>query len=932
MIAQEIVPTSNVVNVVLQEDVQNLDELVVIGYGVVKKRDLTGTVSSLKSADIERVVSNNAMEAMQARIPGLDITKSSGQAGAGLNMTLRGTRSIGANNSPLILVDGVEYGSTLDINASDIESMEVLRDVSSSAIYGTRGANGIIIITTKRGQAGKSKVYFNTYLSSNSPTFIPKVMTPEDDVRMLIERKRYADDNATKQWGSTPADKYGVSDILTDDLPDGRTVSDLAIYNSGNYVDWMDLVLQNGLTQNYEAGVSGGNESTNFNLSLGAMQEEGMLKNDQMGRYNVKINLDHKVSKTVKVGTSLLYTYKNWDKRDGRVFNQALKLHTIAEAYDVNGEVIATPNPNIYAAGYSPLLDDVEGRYENNIKEKRFFGSVYGEWDIIKGLKFRTMFSVDQTGTREGLYDDYLSMRGQSATGSNMEVIQSDKSVFTWDHTLNYITTINEDHELTVLVGQSTTESVFESHGLAGLGPKEHFASTFYNLNKATTTTITDEYVKSSLLSYFGRLNYKLMDKYLLTASIRADGSSVLVEDSKWGYFPSVAVAWRANEESFLRDFKNLDNLKVRLSWGAAGTAAVKPYQTITAIGKDPVYYNFGSLVTGQVPSILGDPNLRWETTRSYNLGFDFGFYNRISGSIDLYSAETDDLLLYKSLPPSSVYPQVLTNIGATANKGIEIALNTLIFNTKDFRWDINWSYSMNKGKVTSLASGLQRDVTDIDRALVVGEPISYYDYEYDGIWSIEETELAAKYGAYPGQIKVKDLQEDYDDNGERVYKIDDNDKRLFKRDPDFIFGMSNNFSYKDFSLSATLFARVGQWMRYDYMDLYKPTVQDGSVAADFWTPENQGAVFPRPGIATGNTWSSLQMQKASYLKVKDITLSYDLPRSILSKANISKVRVYGSLKNFFTFSNIDNYDPERNGAVSFPLMKQVVFGLNLEF
>jgi TonB-linked SusC/RagA family outer membrane protein len=935
MISQEHLVNANTarLDVVLEEEVQLLDELVVIGYGVVKKRDLTGTVSSIKASEIEHVASNNAMEAMQSRIPGMDITKSSGAAGAGLSMKLRGTRSIGASNAPLVLVDGVEYGSTIDINVSDIESMEVLKDASSTAIYGTRGANGVVIITTKRGQAGRTRVNVNAYLSNNMPTHIPEVMTPQDDVRMLIERRRYNDDNVTKQWGSTPFDKYTVSDILTTDIPDGRTLSDLDIYNSGNFVDWIDLVLQNGLTQNYEASVSGGSESTNFNLSLGTMQEEGMLQKDKMGRYNVKVNLDHRINKVIKVGTSILYTYKNWDRRDGRVFNQSLKLHTIAEAYDMNGEVINTPNPNIYAAGYSPLLDDVEGRYEHNIKEKRFFGNVYGEWDMMKGLKFRTMFALDQRGTRDGTYDDYLSMRGQSATGSNMSVTQSDNSSFTWDNTLNYLTTINQEHELNLLLGQSATETIFESHGLSGIGPKEHFSSLFYNMNKATTTTISNEYVKTAMLSYFGRVNYKWKDKYLLTASLRSDGSSVLAEGHKWGYFPSAAVAWRVNEEGFLENVDPLDNLKLRLSWGKSGSSAVEAYQTVTAIGKDPVYYNFAALVTGQVPSILGDENLRWETTATYNVGLDFGFLNRITGTIDAYWAKTNDLLLYKALPPSAVYPQVLTNIGATENRGIEISLNTNIIRAKDWNWDITWSYAANKEKVTALASGVERDVTDIDRALVVGEPISFYDFEYDGIWSIAETDEAARYGAIPGQIKVKDLHEDYDEStGERIYRIDDNDKRLFKKNPDFIFGMNHTVSYGNFTLLATLYSRVGQWMRYDYMDLYKPTVQDASVAADFWTPENQNAVFPRPGIATGNTWSSLQLKKASYLKLKDITLSYDLPKSLLSKANISKVKVYGSLKNFFTFSNIDNYDPERNGAVSFPLSKQVIFGLNLEF
>lgn len=356
-IPQEIrVGNQTSINITLMEDAQALDEVVVIGYGVVKKRDLTGSVASVKAGDIEKVASSNAMQAMQAKVPGLDLQQSDGQAGASISMTLRGNRSISASNSPLILVDGVEYGSTLDINPSDIESMEVLKDASSTAIYGTRGANGVIIITTKRGKAGKTQVNLNMFLSSNSPTNVPRVMYGRKEVQRLIDKANFQADKASGNWGGS---NLTPEDILTEGLED---FTEMDIYRDGSYTDWADLILQNGLTQNYEASVSGGNDKTNFNISMGAMFEEGLLKNDALDRYNGKVNIDHKISDMFKVGTSLLYSYRSHDARNSGVFSQSMKMTTITHPYRADGSIIETPNPR-YPAHCNPLLDEVDGAY-----------------------------------------------------------------------------------------------------------------------------------------------------------------------------------------------------------------------------------------------------------------------------------------------------------------------------------------------------------------------------------------------------------------------------------------------------------------------------------------------------------------------------------------------------------------------------------------
>lgn len=946
--AQEIpVAGKSTVNVVLEEENDQLDEVVVVGYGLVKKRDLTGSVASIKAADIQGVATSNAMQAMQAKVPGIDIRQSDGQAGSGLSMTLRGNRSISASNSPLILVDGVEYGSTLDINPSDIESMEILKDASSTAIYGTRGANGVIIITTKRGKAGKTQVNFNAYLSSNQPTNVPKVMYGRKEVQRLIDKANYQADEklvaaGTGNWGDT---RTSPESVLTETLADGTSV--LSIYEDGSYTDWADEILQNGLTQNYELSVAGGNDKTNFAMSLGAMFEEGLLKNDALDRYNLKVNVDHKINKAVKAGASLLYTYKNHDKRNSNVFSQSMKMTTITHAYLKDGSINATPNP-WYAAHCNPLLDEVDGAFQNNIETTRFFGNAYLEITPVKNLVFKSLFALDRKDVRTGLYQDMESVgRYQTPTTSYISNTREATTAFTWDNTLNYMTDFGgSKHELAAMVGTSATQSIFESLSVAGDAGAEHYkTSSFYDVLKIGSPVPASAYIKQSMFSYFGRLSYNYAHKYLLSATFRADGSSVLADGNKWGYFPSVAAAWRLIDEDWMKDAAEgwLSNLKLRASWGMSGNAAVDPYQTVTALGDHYVYYYLGAAdIQGKIPAIMGNSDLTWETTKSWNFGLDFGIIdNRVSGSIDYYISKTDDLLYFKTASASTAFPTSIANVGETEGQGLEISLNTLAVKTDDFTWDINWSYSTSKDEVTKLSDGMERNISGVS-GQIVGEPVSiFYDYEADGCWNVGEYEAYLEgwkqrhpgetpgfvngYGA-PGTMKIIDR----DDNG----KLDDNDKKVYDRTPKHILGMNNTFTYKDWSLSVLLYARLGGYISYDMnSQMNYESANWGDL--DYWTPANVDAKFPNPGAekTTFSTYgTALKYEKADYFKIKDITLTYTLPKDLLGKCHLGSAKIYGSLKNFFTFSDIDNYDPERGGAISFPLSKQVVVGVNVSF
>ena len=914
-------------NVTMLEDAASLDEIVVVGYGTMKKKDLTGSVASVKTDDLAKVAGANALSAMQAKIPGMDLQLSGGgEAGAGVSMTLRGNRSLLAGNGPLVIVDGVEYGSTLDVPASDIESMDILKDAASTAIYGTKGANGVILITTKRGKAGKTSVTFNGYLSFNSATGIVKPMYGDKEVQRLIDKKNY-EDAAANNWSFS--NSATAADVLTFQLEDGTETLD--IYKNKSYTDWLDMILENSVSQNYEVAVQGGNEKTNFNVSLAAMDDKGIMKGDEFNRYTGRVNIDHQINKIVKIGASVSYAYKSNDKRAGGVFNQAQKMTTITHAYLKDGSINATPNP-WYAAHCSPLLNE-DGAFQRNIESSRFFGSAYLQLNPIKGMMLKSQFTADRSTSRDGQYQDYHSqVRYQSPTTTYISSDRNTATKYVWQNTATYNKEIAK-HDFTVLLGHEMSQYVQETSTISGdAGAESYKKSSFYDVSKIISPFAATSYTKTSMVSFFGRANYSYDGKYLLQASIRADGSSVLAEGHKWGYFPSVSAGWRISEESFMQGTKSwLDNLKFRVSWGLSGNSAISAYQTLATIS---------SIVpnsTEKAPMTMANPELTWEKTSALDFGLDFSFINgRVYGSIDYYNSHTYDLLYYKTAPASTVFTSTIDNVGKTKGHGIEISLGVVPVKTKDFTWDVTASATFARDEVEELADGIEQFVDGVN-ILKVGEPVSaYYTYDMDGCWGIGEFDKYLQ--AHPNFEKPQDDYGDpgtpkvIDTNGDN--KIDDSDKVIYNRSPKSILGLSTTLTYKDFSLSIQTMARLGGYLSYSGYGLYLyDNANWGDL--DYWTAENQDADIPSPGCAGATPTfykSSIQIQKADYFKIKDITLSYNLPKNILKSVFISNARVYFSLKNYFTFSHFDNYDPERGGAVNFPLMKQAVIGLNVTF
>ena len=927
----------------LEDDATTLNDVVVVGYGTMKKKDLTGSVASVKTDDIAKVAGANVLQAIQARVPGVDVQQSSGEAGGKNSINIRGMRSVTASNSPLIIVDGVEYGSTIDIPASDIESMDILKDASSTAIYGTKGANGVIIITTKRGKAGKTNVNFNAYWSFNSPTSAVKAMYGDKEVQRWTDRENYQADFKSGNWGES---NVAIHDFGNDQLPDNTYVSDLIA--NGDYTDWYDYIFQNSTTQNYEIGVQGGNEKTNFNLSLALMSDRGLMKNDKMNRYNGRFNIDHIINKVFKVGGSFAFTYKDHNARNGGVFNATRKMTSIAHAYSVeDGSIIKTPNI-YYTAHVNPLMDEGEN-YSSNIETTRFLGSAYAQANIIKGMVFKSQLSVDRSNSRTGTYQDFESVgRFQAPSTTAISNATGVSTKYTWQNTLNYNLALDELNNLGFLLGHEMFQTVSEGLNLTGTAGKNHFFnSTFYDVKKISSDVkYGSDYTKSAMLSYFGRVNYSYADKYLFQASLRADGSSVLADGHKWGYFPSLSAGWRITEEKFMQSTKSwLDNLKLRLSWGLSGNAAVDPYQTMAT-----VYATTPNSATDFIPMFMSNSELEWEKTSAFDLGLDFSFLNgRLGGAIDLYWSKTYDLLYYKKAPASSVFTSVLSNIGESKGHGVEITLNAVPVMSKDFRWDVNASATFARDEITKLADGLSKNI-DGQTGYIVGEPISiYYDYEVGDCWGVGEyakycedykartgNDFTAPKDGYgtPGTMKIIDLNDDG--------KITEDDKRVYNRSPKTILGLTNTISYKNFSLSIQMMARLGGYFAYDKNNALGLDDNDANWAdINYWTPTNTATKFPSPGSTEKaqkaiytEYKTALLYEKANYFKIKDITLSYNFEKEWLKALHMANARVYCSLKNFITINALDNdnYDPERGGSINFPLAKQFVLGLNVTF
>lgn len=903
--AQMVVGNLAQLNVTLQQADTKLDEVVVIGYGTVRRRDLTGAVGSIKAKDITAIPVSNALEVLQGKVAGLDITKSTGEAGAPVRINLRGNRSLTASNDPLILVDGIPYGATLDLNSTDIASIEVLKDASSTAIYGSRGANGVVLITTKKGNSGKPVVSLTSYYGVQSPAGLPEIQNGEQYAAFKREAFRTA----------------GITDDSKIFNP-----GELAALNIRVYTDWMREVLRNGSVRNHEISVAGGNEQSTYNLSFGNYNEQGLLRNDDFRRYNGSLGLSFRLTPAVRVGANAIYTFKDNNKRFDPL-NQANKVLPFGSPYDSSGNIALYPVLG-QSFALSPLVDEISGNYVDNRTGRRLFATSFLDWKIVKGLLFRTTFGLDMQNERRGYFRNKNTL--QQNGGLSTSGIETNAAAnYTWENTLHY-SRVSGRHDWDFLLGSSLISNSLESVAASG-NDQVTDLNTFYNLaSNASSVAIGSSLVESNLESFFGRINYKLLERYLLTASLRTDGASVLAKGSQWAYFPSVAAGWRISDEGFMQQLRQVNNLKLRASWGISGNSAVVPYQTLGSLGRS-VYAFDETAAYGYYPKDISNPGLKWEKTVTANLGLDFGvFNNRITGSVEWYRSSTSDLLMQRILPTTSGFSSILENVGKTRNRGLEITLNTVNISSGSaggFKWFTDWTYFRNREEIVELAGGVSRDIAN---SWFVGQPTQvYYDYQKTGIWQSKDAGAAAQFGQKPGDIRVADIN-----NDGRITAVDDRVIVGTER-PKYTFGINNLVQYRNFDLTAFVYGRMGQTIRSEASGNYKISGLENGPIVDYWTPENPTNSHPRPDKdKTSNSafMSTLYYVNGSFVKIRDITLGYSIPATAMQRLRLSRLRFYATLKNFFTFSDMAPYDPERGGSLAFPMTRQVVFGLNVNF
>ncbi|MBW4889948.1 TonB-dependent receptor [Mucilaginibacter sp. HMF5004] len=983
---QEVsVKGKNNIHVVLEDGNKALNEVVVIGYGTTKKRDLTGSVVSVKSEDITARPGPNPIESLQGRVPGLDITRTSGQAGAGVNIQLRGTRSFKADGTPLFIINGLP-GDYATINANDIESIDVLKDASATAVYGSAGANGVIIITTKSGKSGKMNIDFNSYYGFNGWSVLPKMLTGEDYLRAKRDAYSYVLDKANSKWVKS----YTVGTVTTSaqwqspaDDPTIFGAQRYALYQQGQFVDWPGVLLRkNPNTQNYSLAASGGTEATKAYVSFNLQDENSQYRGDDYKLYSTNIRLDHKIKNWVSIGANLQASYVVRNKAQDKLEN-AITTDPLIQPYNPDGSLNTVLGNNVY----NLLLDYQPGVYENLDNNTKVFFNPYVEVRPIKGLSILSRAGVHMDYSNSYRFDGIgsVSYTYANANIAKAKVNQDRYEGLQWENILTYNLKVRKDHELTFT---GVTSYYYNQNNKTEMNQSNITSNNFewYKFTGDVNTTAITSYTMSKSFGLIGRLNYSYKGKYLFSASVRHDGASQLYETNRWDTFPAFSAAWRISDEKFMAGTKSwLDDLKLRGSWGITGTAKIDPYSSVSNV--EAVNSSVGGTTTPIYRNslFLTNPDLAWEKSTSTNLGLDASVFNgRINLTADYYNTNTNGVIFAVALPsiygtytPGTNY-QTNINIAQTNNKGIEVALSTRNVVTKDFEWSSSISYSRNWEKVLKITDNTDNVAnTGTSYTLMLGQPVnSFRNYKVNGVWQIGEEADAAAFGKYPGDLKIDvpgmtklatGVYTKQAANGtttyyyanlaaaqqfnpaltaaNSLYSYSANDNQFVGHNsPDWSLGFQNHFKYKNFDLTVYSYMRWGQTISYNLMGWYQPGAfainasPSRTFPADFnyWTPTNPSNDFPVMDVTTSTStlgFSGLNFVDGSFFKVKNITLGYTLPGNIGKKIGLQRFRIYGTVTNPVVLAKshfLKDYDPEMNGGLAYPLTKQLVFGLDI--
>jgi TonB-linked SusC/RagA family outer membrane protein len=950
-------------SVVMKEIVKSLNEVVVVGYNIVRKSDVTGAVISVTEDEIRSRPVANALEAMQGKAAGVDITSNQRPGETG-SILIRGQRSLNASNSPLYVVDGVPLaaGGIDAINPNDIQTIDVLKDASATAIYGSRGANGVIIVTTKRGKNGNLALNYVGTVTQDKLYDRTEMMNSAQYIEFRRDAYRRINYLNTTQ-GKTTTAGTGYSNPTGPSQADDQRIFGgdayaLANVNKGwvNGVfdgslvpttDWTSLVKRTGYTQNHSISASGGTEKVKAYGSFGYLYQDGTQLGQNYERYTGNFSVDINPTKWFSMGGSMNVTngYQNYGFNSTSA-SGSRSLYAAAQGmlpYAIPFDPATNQRINLPGGDVGILNPIGEDQYNiTQNKALRVLGSVYAELTILPGLKLRSNFGPDFQNFTNGQFETANAINrggGQPGSTNYASLSQGSNTAYTWDNLLYYNKTIKKhDFGVTLLQSTSATRNVSSSMTATALPYDKQL---WYQLNSVSAlNSFGSNLTESSLESYMGRVNYTYNNKYLLTASARWDGASQLAPGNKWDFFPSAAIAWRVDQESFMKKLNWVDQLKLRFGVGTTGNAAVSLYSSEGRL--QALYYTYGSTVAAgyvssdaslATPIPLPNSNLGWEHTTQYNLGIDFAVLKgRITGVIDIYSSRTSDLLMLRSIPSVLGYTTTYDNVGVTTNRGIDITLNTTNIKQKNFSWSSNLSFSANRDKIAELSNG---KVDDINNLWFIGQRISVnYDYQKIGIWqdTPEDQAEMAKYTAknngvrvfYPGQIKVKDLNGDY--------KIDANNDRTIvgHSSPNWTGGLNNTFNYRNLELSVFLYARWGFTTTTGNEFLQGRYAQR---VLNYWTPTNPTDDYPAPNFASaaGDTYTStLNYHDGSFIAIRNISLGYFLPTYVAKKLNVSRIKVYAQAANpALLYSKIGWINPDL--GTSF-YNKGLTFGVNVGF
>lgn len=950
-INEQIVGDQTAFTIQLKENSNNLEEVVVIGYGTQRKSDLTGAVGSVKSTELMQRPAINVEQSLAGKIAGVNVSTNSGRPGGRTSISIRGFSSINASNDPLYVVDGVIWTNGIsNLNPNDVESIDVLKDASSTAIYGTRGSNGVIIVTTKRGNKEGSQLRYDNYFAINQLPASRNLDVLNSKEWLFLEEEVYKNAGKFDPTGFL-AGKYINPVEKRKSYLLGNTLGNRELFTLDQSglpqpiydIDWSKETFRTAMSQNHNLAFTGGDHKTNYGFYLGYADDNGIIKESFQKKYNARAVIDQQLKDWLKVGVTLSYARKN----EGGVDDSNGSYNVIRNVVEMIPFIPYKYSDGTYGyggdyAGLEKLDNPLAEVYENNMlfNSNAFNGSSYANFKILKGLEFTSTLG---TNILNEVNPNFSSSKLQGGTRKNSSRISSNESRFwQWSNRFNYNKTFYKKHTINALLGTEKQKLNYLGWSAVTSSMPDDYYS-YFNLVAGSTPLAPSSSTNSyQMESYFGRLNYNFNEKYLFTLTGRFDGSSRFGKNNQFAFFPSAAAAWRVSEEGFLKNNRTISNLKLRASYGLTGNSEIGSYRSLANLSTNA--YVFGNTrVSGSAIGQLANPDLQWEKTAQYDLGLELGLFNdRINIVADAYFKRTNDLLLDAPIPATSGYTTVTKNIGNMENRGIDLGINTINVQKKNFTWSTTFNVSILKNKVTALGEN-NEDITygfKEGQILRVGYSVgSIFGYVRDGIYSINEAEQAKVYGKLPGDVKIRDFNQD------RI--INAKDRTIIgKGIPDFYGTFANAFRYKGFDLIIELQYSKGN-------DIFNNTrnssegrfgiANNYSTVLDSWTPTNQGAVLEqvRP---TGYSYymDTRKMSDGSFIRGKNLSLAYTIPKLLSEKLRLNSLRVIASAQNFFLITKYFGYDPELNNYntafsqgitySNYPKPKTYMLGLTLNF